>query len=157
MHQKNTVSSSSTADNQLLSKAGGKAALPNRSVLRHQNDIRRPDRLHRRVTFNVSADQEVNKTPMRHFWRDAEIKKVLEFLKQDFPGTWDVSNEKEKEHMSHVIACELFDNGYRVNPKTVKNKITVVWKRYNECLNNDAKDYKFFSQCHDAFTRSVSR
>ena len=141
MHQTNTAPSSSPAGGRSLSQAGGKAVLPSRSALKHHNDTRRADRLHRRVTFNVSADQEVNKVPMRHFWRDTEIKKVLEILKHDLHGTWDASKEKEKEHISHVIACKLFDNGYRVNPKTVKNKITVLWKRYSECLNNGNYSY----------------
>ncbi|KAI9275541.1 hypothetical protein BDA99DRAFT_601161 [Phascolomyces articulosus] len=154
MHQTNAVSLASPNDDQSRSRAGGKTLIPSQSVLRRPDVTRRSDRLHRRVTFNVSIDQEIKKIPLRHYWRDGEIKRVLECVKRDYPGTWNIRKEKEKQWISYAIASDLFDNGYHLHPKTVHKKITFLWKRYSECLETGDDSYKFYTYCHDAFTRS---
>ena len=110
--------------------------LPRRSVLRRPN---KPHRAGRHVSFSIKIDDELNKASRRHYWRDSEIKKVLECLRDHSPGAWSARGQAEKEKISHAVAGELFGHGYRVHPTTVGNKIEVLWRRYNQCYDNGNK------------------
>ncbi|KAI8149076.1 hypothetical protein BJV82DRAFT_206515 [Fennellomyces sp. T-0311] len=146
MYRNNAMSS---PDDRPRLAAGGK--MPRRSVLRRPNA---PLRNCHRVSFHIKLNDELAKAPRRHYWRDIEIKTILECLQDHCPGAWNERTKTEKDKISHVVASDLFGHGYRVHPQTVGNKIEVLWRRYSQCYENGIQEeYKFYNKCHNAFSQ----